>query len=246
MMRRAIILLALLCAPTFAEPPDDMAILSGLSNDNYEAREAMSQQLLSDETMTDDRINRLYARASSPEARQRLMDVALHHLLWRLAREQFGRSERASLGVNLGAIESPSTGQAATYVNRTLPGFPAFVALKPGDLILSIDGKRSEGRATGPVNFLIAEIQSRRPGDTVLLEIRRSGQDLKQKVTLSNFDALDTMYSNQDGVRLLPEGLPQVGEAVAPPIDAGRPLHPKFHALWIARLRQMTAHRDAE
>lgn len=245
---------ALLCVFTFVTPLladtfDPQSILAELTHQSFAKREAASQQLMSDPDLTSDQIDTLYESTDSEEARQRLVDVARHQMLWNIARERYGESDRASLGVSLGGIsveQAASLGQPAVYVNRTCPGFPAFVVLEAGDLILSIDGKRPDSHvaATEVVNFYIAQIQSHKPGEDVVLEVRRGGRMFEQNVTLSSLDALAAMYQNTAGVRQLPENPPQqdpLGRIVINGVQRQRPLNEKFDLLWIARLRNLIA-----
>lgn len=55
----------------------------------------------------------------------------------------------------------------------TQPGSPARESLKPGDVVVAIDGTR-----TGTSTDLIEEIRRRKPGDTVELRVRRGDEEL--------------------------------------------------------------------
>jgi putative serine protease PepD len=73
---------------------------------------------------------------------------------------------------------SASTNGTAPIV----PGGPAERAgLKPGDVVVAIDGK-----AVADSSELIVAIRSRSPGDTISLTVRRDGDERTVKVTLGS------------------------------------------------------------
>jgi PDZ domain-containing protein len=59
----------------------------------------------------------------------------------------------------------------------TQPGSPAREALRPGDVVLAMDGQR-----TGTATDLIERIRRRTPGDTVELLVRRDDRDITVRV----------------------------------------------------------------
>lgn len=75
-------------------------------------------------------------------------------------------------------------GSNGTLVTQVVPGSGAEAAgLDIGDVILSVDGVRVEG-----IGDLIAQLGGLQPGDTVILEIVRSGEPADVEVTLGGSD----------------------------------------------------------
>jgi S1-C subfamily serine protease len=73
------------------------------------------------------------------------------------------------------------TGQAGALVEEVTAGTGADDAgLRPGDLVVSIDGAPVQSGGD-----LAAQIQTHQPGDTVELEVVRDGEQLTVSVTLS-------------------------------------------------------------
>ena len=123
---------------------------------------------------------------------------------------------------------------------RTYPGFPAFGALKPGDLILGIKAGRVEDRSLDYVTFQLNggtdEIEGRfrdlvqtvNSGEVIGLYVIRGGKKLKINVPLASLDALRNIYVGTSG-ELQPrfrqrwqsflndlKGLKAAGDALAP------------------------------
>jgi S1-C subfamily serine protease len=80
----------------------------------------------------------------------------------------------------LGVSGADSESRAGALVEEVFPGTPAEeVGLRPGDLVVSIDGEPVTGIAD-----LAAEVRSHRPGETVTLEVVRDGETLTLEVEL--------------------------------------------------------------
>ncbi len=92
-----------------------------------------------------------------------------------------GKVSRPWLGVSL----SEAAVEEGVAVEAVYPGAPAFRAgLKPGDVILSVDGKKVNSYPA-----LRKEIESHRIGDPVELEVRREGTVLRFRVVLEEMPA---------------------------------------------------------
>lgn len=91
-------------------------------------------------------------------------------------------SRRAMLGVNLGAEEAGG----GVRVNGVSPGGPAAEAgVKPGDVIVAIEGKKV---ATG--RELVKVMEDVEPGQKVALELRRDGKPVTVSVEARRLDHL--------------------------------------------------------
>jgi putative serine protease PepD len=102
-----------------------------------------------------------------------------------------GKSQHPIIGALLD--ESDSTSDEGVRVARTssggrpplTPGGPAATAgIKPGDLILAIDGQR-----VNSLPELVVAIRSHNPGDTVRLTVRTGGDDRTVPVRLAASDS---------------------------------------------------------
>ena len=91
-----------------------------------------------------------------------------------------GHIDRGWLGVSLGDDAddgSPSAGVVIAGVDRTGPA--ARAGLRPGDLLLSVNGEKVESRR-GVIRFIAAMV----PGNSARLQIRRQGRDLDISVPI--------------------------------------------------------------
>jgi PDZ domain-containing protein len=70
-----------------------------------------------------------------------------------------------------------SVGGEGVRIVATLPGTPASESLRPGDIVLAIDGLR-----TGTATELIEAIRRRQPGETLELRLRREGSEATVRV----------------------------------------------------------------
>ncbi len=182
-----------------AQPLDPVALLADLDSPDYAVRSTATQTLLAAPHIDDDEWGELFAQARSPEQRHRLLAAARHHLLATLRRKEFPERGPGSLGMTQRVItpaERLQTGRAGVLVNSTLPGFPAYAHLLPGDLIVAINGT--------PIDTDVSDdrfqqlVQLNPAGQTVTLTLVRDGQDLDRQITLASFEALARMYERGD------------------------------------------------
>ena len=139
-------------------------LLEQLDDPSYEARQEASARL-SDRAFSIEQIKqRLSRRELSPEQRHRLLAVYSQRVL---------NSPRGALGIQMPAAGPAAPGQPVeVIVGNLLPGLPAERVLKRGDRIDRIDGVPLLNS-----NDLITQIQNRRPGDEVVLTVRRLRRD---------------------------------------------------------------------
>jgi len=89
-----------------------------------------------------------------------------------------GRVERPFLGVRLG--RRPEGVPKGAYVEEVYPGYPAAKAgIRPGDVILSVDGRRVDSTYD-----LQREVRAHRIGDVVILKVWRGGRVFEAKAKL--------------------------------------------------------------
>jgi len=187
----AVLLFCCSAVTTPAQPTDATELLAALNDPSFETREAATQRLLADESLTEADILGLLGEAKSPEQRHRLMRVARHHVLTRARIEHFKDDANASLGISQEVVVAGRE-QAAVRVILTLPGFPAHAHLRPGDLITAIDGDTFPAAFNG--QGFAAKVRSYKPGQAMTLTIRRDDQRLDVKVALASGEALEAMY----------------------------------------------------
>lgn len=174
-------------------------ILERLASDDYQVREQTTQDLLIDPTITPETIRDLLALADQPEQRHRLLRVARHKTLCIFRRQQFREIGPGSLGVSLSsrtleAGELPGLTQPAVEVVLTLPGFPAYEQLRPGDRIIEFAGRPvPEDPASDQFSSLIKLHQA---GETVQMTVIRDGQRVPVSLVLASYEALDGMYTS--------------------------------------------------
>jgi PDZ domain-containing protein len=96
----------------------------------------------------------------------------------RQARRLMSESQVAAAVVALRAIGyDVAVGGQGVRIVATLPGTPASEALRPDDVVLAIDGRR-----TGTATELIEAIRRPQPGETLDLRLRREGQETTVRV----------------------------------------------------------------
>lgn len=176
---------------------DDAGLLARLGDPDFAVREAATAELLAGTALTDDRLTALLRAATTPEQRHRLMEVALHHTLSTIRRQEFPRGRAASLGVSHDAVgPDPARGRAggAARVVLTFPGFPGHDCLRNGDLITAIDGKPFPPD-TSREQFA-GRIRAYPAGTRVELTIERDGRAFTRTVELATREALEAMYSD--------------------------------------------------
>ena len=98
---------------------------------------------------------------------------------------------RGSIGISFQPVVSPAVAHVYGFKNGVIvssvtPGFGAAKAgLKPGDIIVSIDG-----RPIKDGNDLISDITARKPGSTVSIGYIRNGQRQTATVTISDYSKM--------------------------------------------------------
>jgi hypothetical protein len=177
--------------------------LERLNDPAYSVRREAFVELLTDQSMTVQSVRDLYAQATTPEQRHRLLDVARHHLLRNIMREKFADSARGSLGFTLNPLPAASAvagvEHPAIVVVLTLPGFPAFAYLEPGDLIVGIDGRPiPDTLAPEAVStYFTGRVKEHKPAEHIELDLVRQGRKVRVRFAVAPYEALEEFFDER-------------------------------------------------
>jgi hypothetical protein len=200
--------LALLCAmpaPAVYGQESDTDLLAQLNDEDYLVRMDATHRLLADEGLSAEDLDRLFAASETPEQRHRLLRVARHHVIRRMIDQNFGElAGPGSMGLSHHAVrvtgpdgEADRTG---VMVVMTLPGFPAYALLEPGDVIVNFAGEPIPERMS-PSQQFPNMIRKHQAGDTIELTVMRNGRPKPLRLKLCQGQALTQVY-DRDGVTL--------------------------------------------
>ncbi|MEM9882787.1 MAG: PDZ domain-containing protein [Planctomycetota bacterium] len=191
------LLLASLAGAAAAQTP-----ISALAAEDFETRQAATDALLRDETLTPDDLAGLAARAEHLETRLRLWAVARHHTLRALREARFPAEPggRGSIGI-VQSVEpvtpEPADGpRSFALVNRVLPGLPANGRLRPHDRITAVGGEPLLGPPAGQRFEQL--MRQTRAGQELTFTVQRGDQTLDVTLTLAAAEALPAMYAFPD------------------------------------------------
>ncbi len=154
-------------------------LIAHLDDPSYAARQEASARLL-DRAFCIEQIQQgLSRRDLSPEQRHRLLAVYSQRVL---------NTPRGALGITMPRAQPAAAGQPVeVIVSNLLPGLPAERVLKRGDRIGRIDGSPLMSNTD-----LLRQVQSKRPGDEVVMTVRRIRRD-KEGVPVVD-EALQPVY----------------------------------------------------
>ncbi|MDH3584284.1 MAG: hypothetical protein OER86_08730 [Phycisphaerae bacterium] len=206
--------------PSADKPPSLDRLLQGLTADKFEAREDATTQLMLRADLTDARLTAELARGTDPEQRQRLLRIALHLFYVRLEiPDLLAQDQSGALGVsfpssNVNAQDSyyvvrpdqhPMLKHPAMLITQTYPGFPAYVHLRPGDLVTGMNGRTFPDTLT---NSLFSEwIKAHKVDAPFTLELIRRGKARSVELKLGHRGRL-LAISNQLAGHTRPELFP--------------------------------------
>jgi hypothetical protein len=189
-----------------AEADGGQTLLRRLGDSHFSVRQAAMDALLKDASLTLEKIDGLYRRATDEEQRQRLLVVARHHMLRLMAIARSGVGRRGVIGINMHPVivdNSPQSRELAVRVTAVLAGFPGYVHLRAGDLILSLDRV-----PVADAESLSNIVMQKKPGDLVNVTVLRAGRRVAVRFRLFDYRAMREMYSlpsaRQPVSRLLP------------------------------------------
>ncbi len=186
--------------PHAPAPSSLAARLAALDHPAWEVRREATEALMKDRRTGLDAL--LAAAADLPPSLERdvrLESVVLHRLVSEMVTEVAQPGDQASLGIThpgkrLDAL--PNREGVEIVVMDTLPGFPAHAVLRPGDVLVSVNGRAipsaEDPDEAPPIKDLL---QALRAGDTVPLGVVRDGRELRLTVTLASSRALNQIYT---------------------------------------------------
>lgn len=160
-------------------------------------------------------LGKQFRDASTPEQRHRLLDIARHHFVQLLRLKTWPGPRAGALGVIQAAVlpdRSPEPLRRAIKqaydiqnvpvirVVNTLPGFPAYAYLEPGDIIVRIDGNTLVAAGVGQeVSSQFGNlILDKRQNDTMRFTVWRNGKLMPVSVKLASSDAIRNLYEPTD------------------------------------------------
>lgn len=176
---------------------DDASVLAALNDDDYPVRQAATQRLLAEDDLSPQTLDRLFAASRTPEQRHRLLRVARHHVIRRLIEQHFGdQVGPGSMGLShhVVSVTGPddSTERTGVMVVMTLPGFPAYAMLEPGDVIVDFAGQPIPERMS-PAQFQ-QMIRMHQAGEQIALTVMRHGKAIEVPFLLCQGQALSDVY----------------------------------------------------
>jgi len=185
----SIIAVCLLSAKAEQLPRD---LFNGLAAEDFKTRLDNQEKLLewarnSPDTGRLDELYDGYLKSEDPEIRTRCLNV-----LRKLVEDQYLKDGKGYVGIVMGVAMVPKEDGEGLVENLRIdsivPEGPADQAgMKVGDLILRVNGKIL---ATPNVMDSFKElVQAKNPGEKVIIELKRAGQELKLAVTLGKLPA---------------------------------------------------------
>jgi len=189
-----------------------------LDDASYVTRCEAEWRLLTDNTLGSDELRQYMLASVSEEQRYRLLRIARHHVLRVIREERFSNpgapdaviGDRASIGFSYEPamnIRSDSE-QPGVAVMATMPGFPGYAYLQPGDIIIAVDDQ-----AAGMIQhqfiattWFTDRIAVHNPGDRIKISVMRGDKKLDFEMPCAESAALKEMYtSNGAAVATLSE-----------------------------------------
>lgn len=168
-------------APAPASPTIE-SLLADLDDESFAVREAASTALMLHADLDDTRLAKAMRAAKRPEQKQRLIVIVMHRFFARLAPQKGdGGGAMGCIGIDISQLnlvrpdQHPELEHTGLLVTRTRVGFPAFAQMRPGDIVLSFQGKRF-GEHLEDHQAFVAAIQEHRAGDTIKMTVMRSGK----------------------------------------------------------------------
>lgn len=192
-------------APTNRETSVD-ALFDMLDADEAADRQEAMRQLMRNPELDREDFARMYQRANSEEQRQRLLKIARHHAIRRLARQAVaGDVDRGSVGVThravatrelksmLADVPNAQAYVGGIYIMDTLAGFPGYVELQADDVIVAIDGVPLPEQVS-MMGF--GEMIEQRDADSrIVFTILRNGRVEDVDLTLAPQSAMREIYA---------------------------------------------------
>ncbi|MEX2671131.1 MAG: hypothetical protein WD294_03360 [Phycisphaeraceae bacterium] len=201
-------------APTFAEDaaPSQTSVerlVAQLADADYDTREQATRALMAYEPLTEEQLTTALGEAEIPEQVHRLRQVAMHRYYHDLNPIDAPLDRgRGGLGIDLGergmervlkADDFSELDGPAVLLTETVPGFPAFVHLHAGDMVIGLDGARFASDLTVErFRDYLAEYEA---GEEMTLHIVRNGELVDVTLTLDNVARIDSVHRVYSAVR---------------------------------------------
>lgn len=201
-------------AKDYIDPHADQTrdqVIALLDHQDYAMRQSAEAHLLTDNTLDRGTLRQLVTQSKSDEQRFRLIRVAEHHIM-RIEREasfggdqpvivdRFNRVIPAAGAIGFSYMPEltqphPLTGTPGVVVTATMPGFPGHAHLRPGDLVVAIDGRTARPH-TNVTSWLSDTIGSHAPGEDITVTIVRDEQLVRLHIACAQAQALGEMYTS--------------------------------------------------
>jgi len=200
---RALVAVSVMAALMFGESyalaqtiSEDAQVLAELNDDDYQVRLSATHRLLADEALTQDDLARLFEASESPEQRHRLLGVSKHLSIRNVIHEKFkGLPGQGSMGLSHQMVQVTELGETprrGALVVQTLPGFPAYAVLEPGDVVVSFAGQPLPDKLNAAqFREMILRFKAH---DTISLTILREGNPIDLLFELEHGKALSEAY----------------------------------------------------
>ena len=193
-------------------------LVKTLADDDFARREWATEQLMQHDGFDEKALQKAFASVSHPEIRNRLIRVAKQQYFARMANGfVMAPEDRGALGIRLSPsnrsdptqyvlypADHPTLPNTALVIAQTIPGFPAHVQLRRGDLVVAVNGKPLNDALTD--QDFIARLAPQRKGHVLELRIIRDGKSRDIGVAMGSYTQLINLtYSVQYASRRIGE-----------------------------------------
>jgi hypothetical protein len=180
------------------------AALTDLDSPNPAVRDRATTDLMIRDGFGSDDLSKAMRETKTPERRLRLIRVATHRFFAAIpARSAAPDHDSGSLGVNLSDVDPtnrivrpyqcPILQTPAVLITGTLPGFPAYAYLRPGDLVTAIDGQVFPDDIDQ--DKFVERIKGFAPGQVMTLDLLRDGVKMRVRIKLDSKQRLTEIHS---------------------------------------------------
>ena len=150
--------------------PALVELVEQLGSDVYEERELALARLLNGDQSKMQIYAALHQLPLSAEQRHRLLEVV---------RQRLVNLPRGAVGISMQPVPKEGSRELEIKVIELIEGLPAERVLQIGDLITKLDGQPLYTQ-----NDLVNRVQTKMPGDTVSLSVRRAERDGQGQVVV--------------------------------------------------------------
>ena len=200
-----------------ADPPADPRpkieqLVDRLADSDFLVRERATEALMLREDFHEMALRRALSADNHPERRNRLIRIAKHRFFQRLA-SQFAEApeDRGALGIRLSPDNQTAPTRFVLYdadhrqlpntamvIAQTIPGFPAFVHLRPGDQVLQVNGRKLNECLTD--TDFVARLAPQRRNQKLKLKVRRGQRVFDVTLAMGSYtQLLNLTYTVQYG-----------------------------------------------